>query len=37
MRASGSKVGRAMRAADLFKRAIFLSGLNRFIWPLAFL
>ena len=33
MRASGSTVGRAMREADLFSRAIFLSGLKRRIWP----
>lgn len=33
MRASGSTVGRAMREADLFRRAIFLSGLKRLIWP----
>lgn len=29
MRASGSNVGRAIRAADLFMRAMFMSGRKR--------
>ncbi len=33
IKASGSTVGRAMREADLFRRAMFLSGLKRLIWP----
>lgn len=36
-KASGSKVGRAIRAADLFIRAIFLSGLNKLRSPYLFL
>ena len=37
MRAVGSNVGRAMRAEDLLKRAMFLSGRKSRICPLLFL
>ena len=37
MRAWGSTVGKAMLEADLFRRAMFLSGLNSRIWPWGFL
>ncbi len=36
-KASGSKVGKAIREAELFMRAIFLSGRNRLIFPSLFL
>lgn len=37
IRACGSTVGRAMREADSFRRAMFLSGLKSRIWPCGFL
>lgn len=37
MKASPSTAGKAMRAADLLSRAMFLSGRNSRSWPWSFL